>query len=128
VTRASAHAARAPPADRPEGASGRRSPPCDLRRPLGGHGDRAIVAFRASPARLEDAIRCTCGSRRGRLRIVTSEASPTPTPGAHRCYLFHVWGPAWSSPDASGISSDAKPAWRATSSTSWSAPALADGS
>jgi len=47
-----------------------------------------VVAFRASPPRLEDAIRCTCGSRRGRLYLATSQAPPIP--GANRCYLFHA--------------------------------------
>jgi hypothetical protein len=36
--------------------------------------------------RLEDAIRCTCGSRSGRLRFVV-EAPPSN--GLERCYVFH---------------------------------------
>jgi hypothetical protein len=47
-----------------------------------------VVAFRASPIRLADAIRCTCGSRRGRIGLATEV--PHPAPDSHRCYLFHV--------------------------------------
>jgi len=47
-----------------------------------------VVVLRASTARLEDTIRCTCGSRRGRLSLATSEAPAGR--GGNRCYLFHL--------------------------------------
>jgi hypothetical protein len=52
--------------------------------------DAAVVraAGRSSISRLEEAIRCTCGARGGRLKLWRG-AAPPPV-GRDRCFLFRI--------------------------------------
>lgn len=50
--------------------------------------DRIVaIAARSSVTRLEDGVRCSCGSRRGVLQVWKVESAPPEADG--RCFLFH---------------------------------------
>jgi hypothetical protein len=60
-------------------------PGCDAVTPLAAR-PLGPAARRASVPRLEAAVRCTCGWRRGTLAML---AALPERPGRQRCYLFH---------------------------------------